>query len=143
VNPAVHVSAPRALWPSQRTVIEEAWRTFFTECAGRAVKCSQQPVCADLGPWGVQSCQYQAIPVVGGVTTRRSSVSSLMSLLVRLFSFDQEERLFRVFIFSRYVLSGLTASLAASVLWDFRPLCVIRAQGSPFEVFCLLFKTFE
>jgi hypothetical protein len=33
---------------------------------------------------GVRSCQCQAIPAMGGVTTRRSDASSLMSLFARL-----------------------------------------------------------
>jgi hypothetical protein len=37
-----------------------------------------------LGPPGVQSCQCQAIPAMGGVTTRRGDASSLMSLFVWL-----------------------------------------------------------
>jgi hypothetical protein len=53
------------------------------------------------------------------------------------------EVFFHFFIFLRYVLSGLTASLVVGVLWDFRPPCVIRAQGSFFKASCLLFETFE
>jgi hypothetical protein len=82
------MSAPRELWCPLRTRIEEAWQIFLTGRAGRAVKWSQQPACAALGPPGVQSCQYQAIPATGGVTTRRGDASSLMSLLAKLiFSF--------------------------------------------------------
>jgi hypothetical protein len=96
VNLAVHVSAPRALWPPLRTVIEEAWWTFLTGCAGRAVKYSQQPVCAALGPLGVRSCQCQAIPGAGGMTTRRSNASSLMSLPARFIFFrPRKEAFFR------------------------------------------------
>jgi hypothetical protein len=49
---AIHVSAPRALWPPPHMVIEEAWRTFFTKRAGCAVKYGQQPERAAAGPTG-------------------------------------------------------------------------------------------
>jgi hypothetical protein len=143
VNPATHVSAPRALWPPLRTVIEEAWQTFFTGGARHAVKCSQQPVCADLGPRGIQSCQCQVIPIGDGVTARRSSASSLMSLPVRLFSFNQEEKSFSGLHLFEVCIIRARRFFSGGVLWDFRPLCVIQAQGSFFEVFCLLFETFE
>jgi hypothetical protein len=87
VNSTVHVLAPRELWRPLRTGIEEAWWIFLTRRAGRAVKWSQQPACVALGPPGVQSCQCQAIPATGGVTTRRSDASSLMSLLAKLVFF--------------------------------------------------------
>jgi hypothetical protein len=41
VDLAVHVSAPRAPRLPLCTVIEETWQTFFTKCAGRAVKYGQ------------------------------------------------------------------------------------------------------
>jgi hypothetical protein len=50
MNLAIHVSAPRALRTPLRTVNEEAWQTFFTRCAGRAVKHGQHSVCAAAGP---------------------------------------------------------------------------------------------
>jgi hypothetical protein len=75
-------------------VIEEARQTFLTGCVGRAVKHSQQPVCAALGPLGVRSCQCQAIPGVGGMTTRRSNVSSLMSLPARFIFFQPRREVF-------------------------------------------------
>jgi hypothetical protein len=94
VNSAVHVLAPRELWRPLRTGIEEAWRIFLTRHAGHAVKWSQQPACMALGPPGVQSCQCQAIPAMGGMTTRRSDASSLMSLLVKLVFFHLRGEIF-------------------------------------------------
>jgi hypothetical protein len=83
VNLAVHVLAPRQLWRPLCMGIEEAWLIFLTGRLGRAVKWSQQPACAALGPPGIQSCQCQVILAMGGMTTRRSDVSSLMSLLAK------------------------------------------------------------
>jgi hypothetical protein len=83
VNLAVHVSAPRELRLPLRTGIEEVRQIFLTGRAGRAVKQSQQLACAARGPPGMWSCQCQAIPTKGGVTTRGSDASSLMSLLTR------------------------------------------------------------
>jgi hypothetical protein len=67
---------------------------FLTRRTGRAVKWSQQPACAALVPPDVQSCQCQAIPVTGGVTTRRSDASSLMSLLAKLVFFHLRGEIF-------------------------------------------------
>jgi hypothetical protein len=48
----VHMLAPRAPQPPLCTVIEEAWRTFFTKRAGCAVKYCQQPERAAAGSTG-------------------------------------------------------------------------------------------
>jgi hypothetical protein len=72
-------------------------------------------------PWApldVQSCQCQAIPATGGVTTRRSNASSLMSLPASLFSFDQEEKPFQVFNISRYVSPEFSISLTVDVFLE-------------------------
>jgi hypothetical protein len=45
--------------------------------------CDTPPILVDHHPPGVWSCQCQVIPAKGGVTTRGSDASSLMSLLTR------------------------------------------------------------
>jgi hypothetical protein len=64
---------------------------------GCAIKWSQQPACTALGLLSVQSCQCQPIPAMGGVTTRRSGASSLMSLLAKLVFFHLRGEIFSGF----------------------------------------------
>jgi hypothetical protein len=78
-------------WRPLCTGIEEARQNFLTR---RAVKQSQQSACVALGPPGIQSCQCQAIPATGGVTTQRSNASSLTLLSMRLISFHLRGEIF-------------------------------------------------
>jgi hypothetical protein len=132
VNPAVHMSAPHALRPPLRTVFEEAWQTFSTRCAGRAVKYGQQPVCAAAGPIGLPVLSMSGYPCRGWRdNSKKQCIIIDVTFCEAIFFRPRREGCFRVFIFLRYVLSGFAASLVPGVLWVFRPLCVIRAQGSP------------
>jgi hypothetical protein len=122
VNLAVHVSAPRALRPPLRTVIEEAWRTFFTRCTGRAVKYGQQPVCAATGPTGRPVLSMSGYPCRGWRdNSKKKRIIIDVTSCEAIFFRPRREGCLRVFIFSRYVLSGLVASLVASALWSFSP----------------------
>jgi hypothetical protein len=144
VNPAVHMSAPHALRPPLRTVFEEAWQTFSTRCAGRAVKYGQQPVCAAAGPTGCLVLSMSDYPCRGWRdNSKEQSVIIDVTSCEAIFFRPKREGRFRVFIFSRYVLSKPIASLVMDVLCVFRPLCVIRMQGMPFERSCFLLETFE
>jgi hypothetical protein len=92
-NLAVHMSAPRALWPPLRTVIEETRQTFFTQAWDvRSNAVNSQDVWP-LGPHRVQSCQSQAVPTEDGVTTRGNLVSALTFLLMKLSFFDPKDKI--------------------------------------------------
>jgi hypothetical protein len=69
-----------------------------------------------LGPRDIQSCQCQVIPAEGGVTTRTSNTSSLMSRPVVLLSFDPEEKdIFEAQYFRGMYYQKPIASLVAGV----------------------------
>jgi hypothetical protein len=106
VDLAVHVSAPRASRPPLRTVIEEAWQTFFTQHAGRAVKYGQQPECAAAGPTGRLVSSMSGYPCRGwrDNSNEQRIITDVTFCGVVLFR-PGRERHFRVLIFSRYVLS--------------------------------------
>jgi hypothetical protein len=93
VDLVVHVSAPCALRPPQRTVIEDTWRTFFTHARDVRSNTVNSRGARPLGPRAVRSCQCQAILTEDGMTARRSQASSLMSFSVRLFPFDPKDNL--------------------------------------------------
>jgi hypothetical protein len=124
---AVHMSAPRTPRPPLCTVIEKAWRTFFTKRAGRAVKYGQQPEHAAAGPTG-----HLVLSMSGYPCRRWRDKSKEQSIIIDVTSCEaiffrpEREDHFRVLIFLRYVLSKSNASLVLGVLWVFRPLCAIQ-----------------
>jgi hypothetical protein len=113
VDLAVHVSAPRALRPPLRTVIEETWRTFFTKHAGHAVKYGQQPERAAVGPTRRLVLSMSGYPCRGwrDNSNKRGIIIDVTSCGVVFFR-PKREGHFRVFIFSRYVLSKATSLLS-------------------------------
>jgi hypothetical protein len=106
VDLAVHVSAPCAPWPLLRMVIEGAWRTFFTQRAGRAVKYGQQTERAAAGPIGCLVLSMSGYPCRGwrDNSNEQGIITDVTSCGVDLFR-PRREGHFRVLIFSRYVLS--------------------------------------
>jgi hypothetical protein len=132
VDLAIHVSAPRALRPPLRTVIEETWWTFFTharDVRSNAVN-SRRPVLSMSG-----------YPCRGWRDSSKepSVFTDIISCEAISFRPKGEAR-FWVLMFLRYVL------LKSTLLWCwvshevFRLLYAIRMQVSPFERSCLLLK---
>jgi hypothetical protein len=106
VDLAVHVSVPRMPRPPLCTVIEETWRTFLTQCTGRAVKYGQQPERAAAGPTGRLVSSKLGYPCRGwrDNSNEQGIITDVTSCGVALFR-PRREGHFRVLIFSRYVLS--------------------------------------
>jgi hypothetical protein len=125
---AIQVSAPRASRPPLRTVIEEAWQTFLTKHAGRAIKHGQQPERAVAGPTGRLVLSMLGYPCREwhDKLKEQSIIIDVTSCWAAFFRPEREGH-FRVFIFSIYVLSKPNGSLVLGVLWIFRPLCTFRA----------------
>jgi hypothetical protein len=107
VDLAVHVSAPRAPRPPLRTVIEEAWQTFFTKRAGRAVKYGQQPERTTAGPTGHLVLSMSGYPCRGWRDdSKKQSIIIDITSYGAIFFRPKREGHFRVFMFLRYVLSN-------------------------------------
>jgi hypothetical protein len=118
----IHVSAPRMPRPPLRMVIEEAWRTFFTKHAGRAVKHGQQPEHAATKPtWRLVS-SMSGYPCGGWRdNSKEQSVIIDVTPCEVIFFRPKEEDYFRVLILSRYVLSKSNASVVLGVSLGFSP----------------------
>jgi hypothetical protein len=106
VDLAIHVSAPRPLRLPLHTVIEETWRTFLTQRAGRAVKYGQQPERVAAGPTGRLVLSMSGYPCRGwrDNSNEQDIIIDVMSCGVA-FCRPRREGHFRVSIFLRYVLS--------------------------------------
>jgi hypothetical protein len=118
MNMAAHVSASRALRPPLRTVNEEAWRTFFTGCAGRAVRHGQQPEYATAGPTGRPVLSMSGYPCRGwrDNSNKQCIIVDVTSCEVILFR-PRREGCFQVFIFSSASIAPRVRDLCSSVLF--------------------------
>jgi hypothetical protein len=103
VDLVVHVSVPRALRPPLRTVIEETWRTFFTQ---RAVKYGQQPGHVAARPTGRPVLSMSGYPCRGwhDNLNEQCIIVDVTSCGVALFR-PRRKGHFLGSVFSTYVLS--------------------------------------
>jgi hypothetical protein len=149
VDLVVHMSAPRAPRPPLRMVIEETWQTFFTKHAGRAVQYGQQLERAAAGPIGRLVLSMSGYPCRGWRdNSNKQSIINAVTPSGVVFFRPKREGHFRIFIFSRYVLSkahrffGVGCSLGLSPsLRDSNVRIAFRAALPPYSK--LLDESFE